>query len=151
MVTIHVLTGRAQDHLESARALRVSEGTVRCSLKRDSEGATDNWTKQPFKVEVLSAVIAHSHAKQTEDRRPVNVRKFLAHLVTRYGHGGSYPSRLWYMRVHHSRPRRRRATGGWNVPARAPSRADSTPLKRLQQMACIHVALPIRQARLQSP
>jgi transposase len=107
IVTIQVLAEKGQNHCQIARALGVTEGTVRYHLKRQAEGAEDGRKERPFKAEALAEVINCWHADRAEGRRPVNVRELWEHLVREYDYEGSYRSVLRYVRAHYPRPKMR--------------------------------------------
>jgi len=107
VVTIRVLAEKGQNHCEIARALGVTEGTVRYHLRRAADGAEDGRRLKPFQAEPMAKVIAAWHAQWGDPRRPVNVRELHEHLVSEYGYPGSYRSVLRYVRAHYPTPKRR--------------------------------------------
>ena len=112
IVTIAVLAEKGQNHCEIARAVGVTEGTVRYHLRRKAEGAEDGRSKRAYKAEALAGVIEHWYADREERRRPVNVEELWEHLAAEYGYGGSYRSVLRYVRARYPRPNSG-PTGGW--------------------------------------
>jgi transposase len=107
VVTIRVLAERGANHCQIARALDVTEGTVRYHLRRAAAGAEDGRRRQPRRAEGLAEVIrAWMQARQGE-RRPANVRELHDHLVAEYGYEGSYNSVRRYVRAHYPGPKRR--------------------------------------------
>lgn len=65
IMIIKALAGKGQNHCEIARTLGVTEGAVRCHLRRTAQGAQslhrtcsgDGRKARPFKAEALSEVI----------------------------------------------------------------------------------------------
>lgn len=107
IVTIQVLAEKGQNHCQIARALGVTEGTVRYHLKRQAEGAMDGRTRRPYKAEAVAEVIRCWFEDRAGRRRPVNVRELWEHLVAEYGYAGSYRSVLRYVREHYPKPKLR--------------------------------------------
>ena len=107
-VTIEVLATKGQNHCQIARALGVSEGTVRYHLRRQEDGATrDGRRDKRAKADAVSAVIAAWMEAQEEGSRPANAKELHEHLVYAWGYDGSYRSVLRYVRRHYGRPARR--------------------------------------------
>jgi transposase len=105
IMTIQVLSGKGENHCQTARLLGVSEGTVRYHLRRTASGATDGRCNKPFRAEVVSQVIKAWFDAHGEADRPVNVREMYDRLVSEHGYPGSYKSVVRYVRSHYPLPR----------------------------------------------
>jgi transposase len=111
IVALHVLKRRGQSNVQIARALGVTEGTVRYRCKRRAEGKLDGRRNKAFKAGPLAEVIDHwaaDHAARQSGSsrpRPVNVMLLHEHLVAEHGYAGSYRSILRFVRARYPRPR----------------------------------------------
>ncbi|HZD71686.1 MAG TPA: IS21 family transposase [Actinomycetes bacterium] len=105
IVTIGVLAEKGQNHCKIARALGVTEGTVRYHLKRAASGARDRRRDRPYEAESVAAAIGVWFADRKGQRRPVNVRELWEHLVGECDYRGSYRSVLRYVRSHYPKPK----------------------------------------------
>jgi transposase len=101
VVSIEVLARKGMRKTAIARALGVTEGTVRHHLRRLAEGRADGRAKR-FKAETLAERIRAWHTAHEKDdvgrRRPVNVRDLYEYLVAEADYTGSYNSVRRYVR-----------------------------------------------------
>jgi len=111
IVTIEVLHQRGQPHTRTARALGVSEGTVRYHLRRARDGAADG-RRKPSRIERLGLdqVVAHwwhAQAEHTGGERPPGVLALYEFLRDEHGFDGSYKSVRKFVRSRFGKPRLR--------------------------------------------
>ena len=105
VVTIKVLAEKGQKKSEIARAMNVTEGTVRYHLRREAEGDKDGRRLKSRKVDPYREVIGEWISDWDGQGRPVNVKDLCEHLVGEYGYAGSYKSVLRYVRRNFPKPR----------------------------------------------
>lgn len=104
VVTIEVLAERGQSKSEIARALGVTEGTVRYHLKHHGDCSEDGRKDKPRLAEAVAGIIDVWVERQRDGDRPVNVRDLYDHLVDDHDYAGSYKSVLRYMRAKYPKP-----------------------------------------------
>ena len=105
VVTIRVLAKKGQKKVAIAKALGVTEGTVRYHLRHEAEGNRDGRRSRSRKVDPYREVIGEWMADWEGRDRPVNIRDLHEHLVVEYGYTGSYKSVLRYIRHEFPRPK----------------------------------------------
>ncbi|MGE5717038.1 MAG: IS21 family transposase, partial [Acidobacteriota bacterium] len=114
LVTLATLSQKGQSNAQIARALGVTEGTVRYHLRHTADGATDGRRGKPHRADPLAHVIDH----WLRDGRPpdqageapspsVNVRALHDYLVQEHAYRGSYRSVLRFVRARYPTPRLR--------------------------------------------
>ena len=105
VVTIRVLAEKGQKKSEIAKALNVTEGTVRYHLRREAKGEVDGRRLKSRKVDPYSEVIKEWASDREGSGRPINVRELYEDLILEYGYTGSYKSVLRYIRHNFSKPK----------------------------------------------
>lgn len=103
IVTMEVLHDKGVANTEIARALGVTEGTVRYRLERQAKGAIDGRRQKLFKAAKHAPVIEEWFRDpkdgEKKDRDEVNVVEIYDHLVEEYAYKGSYRSLLRYVKA----------------------------------------------------
>jgi transposase len=86
-MTIRVLSARGATQSEIARLLGVTEGAVRCHVRRMARGAADGRSRQPLRAEAHAAAIAHWRSQRGEGG--VNLAALHDWLCREHGYAGS--------------------------------------------------------------
>ncbi len=112
LVTLKILDEKGQSHVQIARTLGVTEGTVRYRLRRQADPIPDHRQAKPRKADPLTQVIDHwvcGGRPLSEVARPVpiNVRALHDFLVTEHQYLGSYRSVLRLIHARYPKPRLR--------------------------------------------
>jgi hypothetical protein len=106
-VALSTLKQKGQSNAQMARALGVTEGTVRYRLRRDAAPTEDQRQNKPHKADSLAHVIDHFIQDRPPRRadcdtlRPINVRALYDYLVADHRYPGSYRSVLRSVRAHY--------------------------------------------------
>ena len=80
VVTIRILAEKGQKKSGIARAMNVTEGTVRYHLRRKAEGDKDGRRLKSRKVDPYREVIGEWMSDWDSQGRPVNVKDLCEHL-----------------------------------------------------------------------
>lgn len=123
VVTIKVLAEKGERKTQIARALGVSEGTVRYHLRRLEDGTEDGRRDKPFVAERYAVAIEDWVTTQRTDR-PINVRELHEHLVEEHDYAHSYRSVLRFVRARYPKPK-----------IRTYRRVETPPRRRLSHHA----------------
>src|SRR5262245_25285264 len=112
LVTLKTLDAKGQSHVQIARTLGVTEGTVRYRLRRQATHAPDRRQGKPHKADPLAAVIDHwvrsdRSLSASDPPAAINVRALHDFLVAEHQYQGSYRSVLRLIQARYPRPRLR--------------------------------------------